>query len=130
VTDKIRTVPLGGTARLDLNEYDPLPPLPNGVPKPRVSVHMMANNAQTVVTLNTVPVYFWETPGGGFDSYSDEGMRGGGPWGKFLNEEQVEAVREWGAAMHKRMAGLMYDVLMGALTEEVEARMVEFALEG
>lgn len=129
MTDNVRTIPLSGTARLNRAQYDPPPPLPDGVPKPQVSVHMTADNAQTLVTLNNVGVHFWETPGGEFDSYWDDGTRGGGPWGGFLNQEQVEGVREWGAAMHKRMAGFMYDVLMAAMTEDVEAEMVKFALE-
>jgi hypothetical protein len=126
MTANISTIQLSGAVRLDRTKFDALPPLPDGVPAPQVSIEM-TDEARTVVSLGRVSVRFWATPGGEFDSYYQG--EDAGAWDALLTEEQVEAMREWGAAVHKRMEAFMYQALMAAMSEDVEAEMVKFAVE-
>lgn len=116
----------GGVARLAA-EADALPPLPEGVPTPKVSIELVGE-VRTVVMINDFPVRFWETPGDEFNDFY-ENRRRKGSWTSFLTEEQVEAVLEWGMAVHKRLDGFAYQLLVAALTTDIEEQMVKFALE-
>lgn len=116
----------GGVIHLTA-EADALPTLPEGIPTPSVSIEL-GGEVRTVVMINDFPVRFWETP---VDEFNDlwETRKRKGSWVHFLTEEQIEAVQEWGAAVHKRLDGFAYQLLVAALTTSIEERMVEFAQE-
>lgn len=117
----------GGVVHLAA-EADALPPLPEGVPTPKVSIELVGE-VRTVVTINDFPVRFWETRA---DEFNDlwETRKRKGSWASFLTEGQIEAVVEWGMAVHKRLDGFAYQLLVAALTTGIEERMVKFAVEG
>lgn len=116
----------GGVVHLTA-EADALPPLPEGVPTPTVSIELVGE-VRTVVMINDFPVRFWETR---VDEFNDlwETRKRKGSWVNFLTEEQIEAMQEWGMAVHKRLDGFAYSLLVAALTTDIEKQMVKFAVE-
>jgi len=115
----------GGIASLAA-DGDPLPQLPEGTPVPKVSIEL-SGEIRTVVTLNGFPVRFWGTGGINFNEVWDTRKRTGS-WVKFLTAKQLEAMEEWGTAVHNHLDAFAYQLLVAALTTDVEERMVEFAV--
>jgi hypothetical protein len=111
----VHTAALSGTVELSNEWFDQLPEWPAGMPEPEVNFGFEGGRAETYVVVDGKMATFWTDPNEGtVDDTRPDGVYSQPSQWESFDEEDKDAARDWGKAVHERIDSSTYGVMIEA----------------